>query len=196
MAGLSMAGGGSVRIELSEGYYVGTSPDEKTATGTGKRYWTSGDKGRDYYEGDTSVVNGLPDGRGTMVWRTGNKYEGYWKKDIKEGFGNPPPPHSFAPPAPNERNALFRIPLFPSSCEMVWLDGGNGINGVCVVFFRSPRHRRKPLCFASLFFLHRVKWFGWMGALMVFVCVFFCSLRPERTRAPPSVSHPSFSFIV
>ena len=88
----------SVRIELPEGYYVGTSSDGKTATGTGKRYWTSGVKGRDYYEGD--VVDGLPDGRGTMVWRTGDKYEGCWKKDSKEGFGNQPSPAFFRFPLP------------------------------------------------------------------------------------------------
>ena len=65
MAGLSVDGG-SCRIESPEGYYVGTSPDGKTATGTGKRYWTSGV--RDYYEGD--VLNGKLDGRGIMLWKS------------------------------------------------------------------------------------------------------------------------------
>ena len=88
----------SVRIELADGYYVGTSPDGKTATGNGKRFWKS-HAARDYYEGD--VLNGQADGRGIMHYKSGNRAEGYFADGgYLEGFGTYSPHISPNKPLP------------------------------------------------------------------------------------------------
>ena len=122
MAGLSMAGG-VCKIMLPDGYYAGTSPDGKTVSGKGNRFWDTGKR----YEGE--LLDGKRHGYGKNFMPNGNRYEGNWKDDKCHGEGidyyvifySPrPPPHSFAPLTPKEtlcshpchqRNALFRIPL-------------------------------------------------------------------------------------
>ena len=41
--------------------------------------------GRNRYIGQ--VLNGIPEGKGTMYWNNGDRYEGEWKNNIKEGKG-------------------------------------------------------------------------------------------------------------
>jgi hypothetical protein len=82
VAGL-FVGGSSVRIELPDGYYVGTSPDGKIATGNGKRFWNA-DSLR-IYEGD--LVLGKCHGQGKGVSKTGKIYNGTWRNDNYHGEG-------------------------------------------------------------------------------------------------------------
>lgn len=114
-------------IDLPNGSYEGTSPDGKTVTGWGTRFYSDGlgqnENRAGWYKGE--LVNDSAEEKGTRYTDSlrgempaePDKYEGDFKNNKYNGFGNHPfLPSSlaafFAPPTPKELAPVCSHPSF------------------------------------------------------------------------------------
>ena len=110
------------RIDTENGYYQGTSPDEKAITGWGTRFYISGlgPKGDLSGRSEGEFKNGKQDGKGVRFTNLSqadgggtNRYEGDFKEDKYSGTGNKSPstPYHPTPPPPNPIKCLLLLLL-------------------------------------------------------------------------------------